>query len=168
MADTSKNEKPAYSIDPALDFKVATVRTLYALRWWDLGSAWVSVFTRVSTSWITSSCLDSLYGFLDNGASSDGPPPRLSSQLPPVLLSKSHLSARGHSLGPPRMWQHHAISKVKHLTAPHKHAAESFTHAQLLKSCMHRKSLSVQSKIFIKNWSYRSIHPLSPLTPLLY
>ena len=74
----------------------------------------VSVFLRISTSWITSSCLLSCMDF----SLTAGPPPRLSSRLPPVLLSESHLTARGHSLGPPRMWQHHAISKVPHLTAP--------------------------------------------------
>lgn len=58
------------------------------------------------------------YGFLYNSRPANRPPPRLSSQLPPMLLSKSHLTARGHSLGLPRMWQHHAISKVPHLTAP--------------------------------------------------
>lgn len=59
-----------------------------------------------------------LHGFLYNSGSTIRPPPRLSSKLPPVLLSKSHPIARGHSLGLPRMWQHHAISKVPHLTAP--------------------------------------------------
>lgn len=82
-----------------------------------------------------------------------GPPPRLSSRLPPVLLSESHLTARGHSLGPPRMWQHHAISKVPHLTAPplpNKHAAESFTHASplLLKPCAHEKFVSFTQDLY--------------------
>lgn len=38
--------------------------------------------------------------------------------LAAVLLSKSHPTARGHSLGPSRMWQHCVISRVPHVTAP--------------------------------------------------
>lgn len=37
--------------------------------------------------------------------------------LPPVLLTKSHQTARGQSLGLLRMWQHLATSKAPHLTA---------------------------------------------------
>lgn len=84
-----------------------------------------------------------LHGSLYNNGLPNRPPPCLPSQLPPVLLSKSHLSARGHSLGLPRMWQHHTISKVPHLTAPlNKHASESFTQLALLNPCIH-KSLSI-------------------------
>ena len=138
----------------------------------------VSVFLRISTSWITSSCLLSCMDF----SLTAGPPPRLSSRLPPVLLSESHLTARGHSLGPPRMWQHHAISKVPHLTAPpllpNKHAAESFTHASplLLKLCTHEKFVSFTHDLysFIEFCNFQRllsqvpfIHSLS-LTPTHY
>lgn len=80
-----------------------------------------------------------------------GPPPRLSSRLPPVLLSESHLTARGHSLGPPRMWQHHAISKVPHLTAPPSPTSmrlkASHMHHRYCWNRAHMKSLSVLHKI---------------------
>lgn len=72
-------------------------------------------------------------------------PPSISSpSRAPVLLSKSHPTARGHSLGPLRMWQHRAIfqSATCNRTPrpPRRNTTVSFTHAQVLplKPCVHK------------------------------
>lgn len=68
---------------------------------------------------------------------------QLLSELAAMLLSKSHPTAREHRLAPSRMWQHCAISRVPHVTAPPpppRNTTVSFTHAQLLplNLCVHK------------------------------